>query len=143
MWSSTIAHNNLLNTGRTGDWGTHKLAHELSTYNGVPHGAALAILFPAWMRYVYMEDMEIFHKFAVRVFGVDSGSGNTESIVLEGIKRLTYFYKSLGLPTRLKDIGVGSEDIEEMAEKTQLFGPIGRFRILEKQDVVKIFEMAL
>ena len=102
MWASTLAHNNLLNTGRIGDWGCHKLAHELSTYCGVPHGAALAILFPAWMRYVYKVDMEIFYRFAVRVFDVDPGSGDRESIVLEGIERLISFSKSLGLPTHLK-----------------------------------------
>jgi alcohol dehydrogenase YqhD (iron-dependent ADH family) len=143
MWASTIAHNNLLNTGRMGDWGTHKLAHELSTYNGVPHGAALAILFPAWMKYVYKEEMDIFYKFATRVFDVNPESKDKESIVLEGIEKLLYFSKSLGLPTHLRDIDVGSEAIEEMAEKTQLFGPIGRFMELDKQDVVKIFELAI
>jgi alcohol dehydrogenase YqhD (iron-dependent ADH family) len=143
MWASTIAHNNLLNTGRMGDWGTHKLAHELSTYNGVPHGAALAILFPAWMKYVYKEDMDIFSQFASRVFDVNPESKDKESIVLEGIEKLSYFSKSLGLPTHLRDIDVDKEAIEDMAEKTQLFGPIGRFVELDKQDVVKIFELAI
>jgi len=143
MWASTIAHNNLLNTGRIGDWGTHKLAHELSTYSGVPHGAALAILFPAWMKYVYKEDMDIFQKFAVRVFDVYPEGKDMESIVLEGIDKLMHFSNSLGLPTHLTDIGMGSEAIEEMAEKTQLFGTIGRFMELDKQDVVRIFELAI
>jgi alcohol dehydrogenase YqhD (iron-dependent ADH family) len=95
------------------------------------------------MKYVYKEDMDIFHKFAVRVFGVDPENKDIESVVLEGIDKLLYFSKSLGLPTHLRDIDVGSEAIEEMAEKTQLFGPIGRFMELDKQDVVKIFEMAI
>ena len=69
--------------------------------------------------------------------------GDRESIVLEGIERLISFSKSLGLPTRLRDIGVGSEGIEEMAEKTQLFGPIGRFMELKKNDVENIYRMAL
>jgi alcohol dehydrogenase YqhD (iron-dependent ADH family) len=143
MWASTLAHNNLLNTGRIGDWGSHKLAHELSTYCGVPHGAALAIIFPAWMKYVYKEDMDIFHKFAVRVFDVNPEQENAEDAVLEGIKRLISFYKGLGLPTCLRDIGVGKEVLDEMAEKTQLFGSIGRFKELDKQDVINIFEIAL
>jgi alcohol dehydrogenase YqhD (iron-dependent ADH family) len=95
------------------------------------------------MKYVYKEDMEIFRKFAVRVFDVGSGQGTTEEIVLEGIKRLISFYSSLGLPTSLEDIGVGKEGLDGMAKKTQLFGPIGRFRELDKQDVLNIFETAL
>jgi len=143
MWASTIAHNNLLNTGRIGDWATHKLAHELSIYNGVLHGAALAILFPAWMKYVYREDMDIFHKFATRIFDIDAGSKDWESIILEGIERLAAFSKSLGLPTRLKDIGESMEGIEEMAEKTQRFGPIGKFKVLNRSDAENIYRLAL
>ncbi len=72
MWAGNLAHNDLLSTGRTGDWGSHKIAHELSTFCGVPHGAALAIIFPAWMKYTYKKDIKVFYKFAVRVFDIDS-----------------------------------------------------------------------
>ena len=30
MWAGTIAHNNLLNTGRVGDWASHDIEHEIS-----------------------------------------------------------------------------------------------------------------
>ncbi len=143
MWAASLAHNDLLSTGRTGDWGTHKLAHELSTYYGTPHGAAMAIMFPAWMKYVYKEDMEIFYKFAVRVFDIDPGSGTQENIVLEGIERLESFFKSLGLPISLEDIGAGEEGFEEMAEKTMLFGSIGKYMELDKKDVLNIYKLAL
>ena len=143
MWAGNLAHNDLLSTGRTGDWGTHKLAHELSTYYDTPHGAAMAIMFPAWMKYVYREDMEIFYKFAIKVFDIDPGSGTQENIVLEGIERLVSFFKSLGLAISLDDIGAGEEGFEEMAEKTMLFGPIGKYMELKKQDVLNIYKLAL
>ena len=143
MWAGNLAHNDLLSTGRTGDWGTHKLAHELSTYYDTPHGAAMAIMFPAWMKYVYREDMEIFYKFAIRVFDIGPYSGTQENIVLEGIERLVSFFKSLGLPISLDDIGAGEEGFEEMAEKTMLFGPIGKYMELKKQDVLNIYKLAL
>ena len=143
MWASTIAHNNLLNTGRIGDWGTHKLAHELSTYNGVPHGAALAILFPAWMKYVYKEDMDIFHKFAVRVFDIDPCFGSKQEIALKGIESLQDFFKSMGLPVTLGDLDIGDEGFEEMAEKTQLFGPIGKYMKLDRDDVINVYRLAI
>ncbi|MCJ7472765.1 MAG: iron-containing alcohol dehydrogenase, partial [Actinobacteria bacterium] len=102
-----------------------------------------AIIFPAWMKYVYKEDIEVFHKFAVRVFDIDPSSGTQESIVLEGIERLVSFFKNLDLPTSLKDIGAGEEGFEEMAEKTMLFGPIGKYMELKKQDVLNIYKLAL
>ena len=95
------------------------------------------------MKYVYREDMEIFYKFALRVFGVDPDSGTRENIVLEGIGRLVSFFKNLGLPTSLEDIGAGEEGFEEMAEKTMLFGPIGKYMELKKRDVLNIYKLAL
>ena len=64
-------------------------------------------------------------------------------MILEGIERLSSFSKSLGLPTRLKDIGEDDRGIEEMADKTQRFGPIGKFKTLKKADVENIFRLAL
>lgn len=143
MWAGNLAHNGLLETGRTGDWGSHKLAHELSTFYGTPHGKAMAIIFPAWIKYVYRKDIEVFYKFAVKVFDIDPSNGTQESIVLGGIERLMSFFKSLGLPVSLKDIGAGDEGFEEMAEKTMLFGPIGKHIELNKQDVLNIYKLAL
>jgi alcohol dehydrogenase len=143
MWTGNLAHNGLLNTGRIGDWGSHKLAHELSTLYDIPHGTAVAIIFPAWMKYVYREDIEVFQKFALKVFDIDPLFGNRENIVLEGIERLISFFKSIGLPTSLEDIGIGEEGFEEMAEKTMLFGPIGKYMELNKQDVLNIYNLAL
>lgn len=142
MWASTIAHNGILDTGRTGDWASHKLAHELSSMYGIAHGATLSVIFPAWIRYVYKEDLDLFYKFAVRVFGVDACFGSREYIIEKGINSLIDFYNSLDLPTSLSALEIGDDRFEEMAEKTQLFGPIGRFKKLDKKDVIKIYEIA-
>ncbi len=143
MWAGNLAHNGLLSTGRTGDWGSHKIGHELSTCYGVPHGSSLSIVFPAWIKYVYKKDTGMFYKFAVRVFGVDPCFGTRESIVHEGIERLESFYRKLGLPTSLGDIGAGKERFKEMAEKATLYGPIGNYIRLEMQDVINIYRLAL
>ncbi len=66
MWAGTVAHNNLLDTGRIGDWASHQIEHELSALYDIAHGAGLAIVFPAWMKYVYRADMSRFVQFAVR-----------------------------------------------------------------------------
>ena len=60
MWTGTLAHNNLLDRGRIGDWGSHNIEHELSGLYDIAHGAGLAIVFPAWMKYVYREQVDRF-----------------------------------------------------------------------------------
>ncbi|MDR1100301.1 MAG: iron-containing alcohol dehydrogenase, partial [Treponema sp.] len=56
MWAGSIAHNNLLGTGRIGDWASHAIEHELSALFDMAHGAGLAIIFPAWITYNIKEN---------------------------------------------------------------------------------------
>lgn len=74
MWASTIAHNGFLGTGRVEDWASHAIEHELSGIYDVAHGAGLAVVFPAWMQYVYKKNLNRFSQFTVRVWDSDGGS---------------------------------------------------------------------
>ena len=144
MWTGTIAHNDSLSTGRIGDWASHKIEHELSGETDIAHGAGLAIVFPAWMKYVYKHDVNRFVQFAVRVWDVDLSYNSPEDIALEGIKRLTGFFKSMGLPTNLKEGNIPESKIEEMANKCTDNGTetVGNFVKIGKDDVVKILNLA-
>ena len=142
MWASTIAHNDFLSTGRTGDWGSHKIAHELSSMYDIAHGSSLAIIFPAWMKHVYKNDMKRFYQFSVRVFDIDPCFGTMEDIIMRGIEKLQDFFKRLELPLTLKDLSIGKDKFEEMAGKVMGFGPIGQFVELKKEDIVKIYELS-
>lgn len=144
MWASTIAHNNWLSTGRIADFGSHKIEHELSAIYDVPHGAGLAVIFPAWMKYVYKHDVDRFVKFATRVWGVDMDFDNPERTVLEGIERLKSFFRSLGLPVTLEELGIPYDRLEEMAAKCTKDDTmkVGNFVKLNKADVLNIFELA-
>ena len=143
MWAGTIAHNNLLNTGREGDWGSHSIEHELSAVYDVTHGAGLAVVFPAWMKYVYKHDIDRFAQFAVRVFGVDHSFFSPEKTALEGVARLIAYFKSVGLPTTLAELGVVDDRFEEMAAKCTEYGPVGRFVPLDKDGVAAVFRLAV
>jgi len=144
MWASTIAHNDLLSTGRIGDWASHAIEHELSGIYDVAHGAGLAVVFPAWMKYVYKENIDKFVQFAVRVWNVDMDFEDPERTALEGIERLKNFYRSIGLPTTLKELGIPSDRLEEMAAKCTVDDTrtTGNFKQLNKQDVLNILKMA-
>jgi alcohol dehydrogenase YqhD (iron-dependent ADH family) len=144
MWASTVAHNDLLGTGRVGDWATHIIEHELSGLYDVPHGAGLAVLFPSWMRHVYKHRLDIFVQFAVRVWNVEPDFQDPEKTALEGIERLKAFFRRIGLPTTLRELGVRDDRLEEMALRCTNSGAsrIGSFVKLGKEDVLSILRNA-
>ncbi|MFH1879202.1 MAG: iron-containing alcohol dehydrogenase, partial [Bacillota bacterium] len=96
MWAGALAHNSLLDTGRIGDWCTHRLSHEISALYGLAHGAALAVLFPAWMKVALRQNPRKIAQFAVDVFGVAQVFGGETEIALEGVRRLEAAYRSFG-----------------------------------------------
>lgn len=143
MWSATVAHNGMIACGRIADWSSHRIEHEISAIYDITHGAGMAIIFPAWMKYVKDANIEVFVNFATKVFGVEE-KGSKEEIALEGIKRLEEFFKSLGLKTTLKESGINDEHFEDMAQKA-LGGSetLGRFKKLTKEDIVSILKRSL
>lgn len=142
MWAGTIAHNDLLSTGRIGDWATHDIEHELSGIYDIAHGAGLSVIFPAWMKYVYKNNIQKFAQFAVRVWGSEIYFDDEERVALEGIRKLESFYKDIGLPTRLTDLNIFEDRFEEMAKKCVDRGLIGNFVKLDKNDIVNIYKLA-
>lgn len=144
MWAGTIAHNNLLDTGRIGDWASHDIEHELSGIYDIPHGVGLAIIFPSWMRYTLSHDPARFAQFAARVWNVEPYFFDTNRVAEEGIQRLSSFWSSLGLPSRLADLGIGPENLSLMADKCTSGDTktVGRFVELRKSDIEAIYTAA-
>ncbi len=145
MWAGMVAHNNLCGVGRDQDWASHDMEHELSAVYDCAHGAGLAVVFPAWMTYVYRHDINRFADLAVRVWGCDMDNRNPENTALAGIEELRKFLKSIGMPLTLKELGASEKDIEKMAE-TACYGDggsgtIGSFVPLQKEDVIKIYNL--
>lgn len=143
MWTGAVAHNGFLNTGRVGDWASHKIEHELSAIYDVAHGAGLAVVFPAWMEYVYKNDIKRFAQFASKVWDVDDSFCSTEVRALEGIKRLKNFFQSIGMPVSLKELGIHDDRFEEMADKCTNSGiTVGNLVKLSNADVLNILRLA-
>ncbi|HOQ76836.1 MAG TPA: iron-containing alcohol dehydrogenase [Thermoclostridium sp.] len=144
MWTATVAHNNLLGTGRDEDWASHDIEHEISGIYDIAHGAGLAIVFPAWMKYVYKHDIERFAQFAVRVWDVEYNFRNPEETALKGIEKLKAFFSSIGLPVSLSEAGIDDSRLEEMADKCTSSDThtVGGFVKLNKQAVYEILKLA-
>lgn len=144
MWAGTLAHNTLLHTGRVGDWGSHKVEHELSAAFDIAHGAGLSIVFPAWMKYAVRQYPKKLAQFATDVFDVPACFGSEEEIALEGVSRLEAFYRSLALPTRLSEAGIVGADYEALAARALPTeqSTVGEYIRLYRQDIVAIYRLA-
>jgi alcohol dehydrogenase YqhD (iron-dependent ADH family) len=144
MWAGTIAHNNLLNTGRVGDWGSHDIEHEISGIYDVAHGAGLAVVFPAWMKHVLDHDLDRFVQWSARVWNVELDIFDKEATARAGIARLEAFFHSIGLGTTLASLKVGTDRIDEMARKATDGDTrrIGNFVKLDSAQVAKVLKLA-
>lgn len=143
MWTAIVAHNGLLAVGRNQDWATHAIGAQLSAQYNAVHGSTLSVLFPCWATYVYKENIPRFVQFANRVFGVEVDFYNQEKTALEGIERLREFFRFLGAPLTLKEIGVDTDEkFSKMAEDACRFGSIGGLKALNQEDVETIYRMA-
>ncbi|MBQ3078976.1 MAG: iron-containing alcohol dehydrogenase [Clostridia bacterium] len=144
MWTGTLAHNNTCGVGREGDWASHQIEHELSAMYDVAHGAGLAVVFPAWMRYNLDHDVNRFAQFAVNVYGVEMNFDNPRETALRGIERHEAFLKSIGMPLTFKELGAKTEDIPAMAKNVKRGpdGKTGQFVKLDTKEIEEIFRIA-
>ena len=144
MWTGTIAHNNILDTGRLGDWASHDIEHELSGMFDIAHGAGLAIIIPAWMKFVYNHDVERFAQFAERVFGVERDYSDPEKTALEGIFRIEQHFKRMGMAVRLSEVDIKEDSFEAMADKATAgdSATLGQFVKLDKKAIIEILKLA-
>ncbi len=114
MWASSLSHNGLTGCGRENALPVHQLEHALSgEYDQIAHGAGLAMLFPAWAKYIYKHNISRFAQFARRVW--DCPDEDDETAALSGIEKMAEYFKKLGMPTRLSDFGLDEGCIERLS----------------------------
>ena len=144
MLAGTIAHNGIVGVGRAQDWNSHRIEHELSGLYDCAHGAGLAVVMPAWMKYVYKRNTPLFVQMATRVFGCKLDEESPSKTAEEGIQCFKNFVKSIGMPTTLEEVGGKEEDIPILVEKLGLNGEkTGGFVNLSEEDITKILESTL
>ena len=143
MWAGMVAHNGLVGVGRSQDWNSHGLEHELSALYDCAHGAGLAVVMPAWMEFVYKHDVMRFCQMATRIFGCEMNYEAPEVTALEGIRRFRSFLHGIGMPVNFEELGAKEEDIPLLAEKLGLGdGRTGGFVQLSTKDAEDIYRIA-
>ncbi|NEU03440.1 iron-containing alcohol dehydrogenase [Clostridium senegalense] len=139
-FAATLALNGLNGLGRLGDWSSHSIEHSLSVLNDISHGAGLAIIMPAWMKYVYKEDICKFAKMGRNIFNINEC--DDEKAALSAIEALKNYYKEIGAPTTLKEVGVSFKDLDFVADNAAMSAPLGTFKKLNREDIYKILQIA-
>ena len=141
--AGTFAHCGFFGLGHEEDWACHGMEHALSGWvDTITHGAGLAILTPAWMRYVWSEDPERFVRFAERVMGVTPMATDEATIEL-GIAKLFAFIQQMGLPTAIHEVTSEKPDFDRLADLSFGKGHLGGFKKLTHEDAVNIFQSVI
>lgn len=145
MWASTVSHNNLTELGRAKRTFTgHRIEHDISgVHDNVTHGAGLATVFPAWCLYEAPCDYGRFASLMREVW--DAKSTDDAEAVKEGVANMRAFYKSIGMPTTMSELGVDPSEYEYISGLTTNGGanPIPSFRgVLTQEDIINIYKLA-
>lgn len=145
MWAGMMAHNNSCGVGRTQDWTSHDVEHELSAVYDCAHGAGLAVVMPAVMTYNMKHDVMRFAQAATRVWGCQMNFRNPEETAKAGIEAFRDFLISIGMPRNFEELGAKEEDIEKLAHAACYGdvrdGVIGGFVPLKESDVAAIYKL--
>jgi alcohol dehydrogenase YqhD (iron-dependent ADH family) len=141
----TIGEEVVGNTGCLGDWTSHMIEQAISAIYDMAHGAGLAVVFPAWMKYTLTRNREQFAQFAVRVWNVEYDFENPEATAREGIHRLEYFYCCLVMPLTLRELQVPEDRLEEMAAKALIpwMSSGGAVSKLSQTDILAVLKLAV
>ena len=144
MWAGMVCHNDMMGVGRKQDWNSHHLEHVLSALYDCAHGAGLAVIMPAWMRYCAdHHDGLRMAQMAVRVFGCQMDFADPRRTALEGIAAFRAFLKSMGMPLTFAEIGADPADIPKLVEMNHVGGGVtGGYVGLTSDAIREIYEIA-
>ena len=145
MWAGSLSHNGLTGLGGIRDFTVHQLGHALSEKYDVYHGESLSSVWASWARYAMPSDPARFARYAENVWGLREPT--QEQTALAGIAATEAFFRSIGAPVCFAELPTGKlsqDELEDLAmrctyRKTRT---IGAFRVLNYDDILKIYCMA-
>ena len=147
MWAGTVAHNNTCGVGRSQDWLSHCIEHELSALYDCAHGAGLAVTMPAVFTYEMSHNVMRFAQVAVRVWGCQMDFAHPEVTAKAGIEAFRNFLISIGMPKNFEELGAKEEDIPKLVDVLcngdGRNGTISGFITLNEEECAKIYKMMI
>ena len=147
MWAGTMAHTNAVGVGRSQDWLSHTIEHELSALYDCAHGAGLAVTMPAVFTYEMSHNVMRFAQVAVRVWGCQMDFAHPEVTAKAGIEAFRNFLISIGMPKNFEELGAKEEDIPKLVDVLcngdGRKGTISGFITLNEEECAKIYKMMI
>lgn len=138
MWGATLALNRSLGLGKDQDWMTHALEHALSAFYDIPHGAGLAIMHPAYLRWILPNATARLMRFAKEVWDIEQGTMSDADYALAGIEALEAYFKEIGAPSRLEEVGIPQESLPHIANSCVRYPTA--YSNLTAEDALAIYE---
>ena len=139
MWDAVMAENRIIKLGKRTDFQCHQMEHQLGAYTDCNHGAALAVLRPAYYRHIYKSGLEKFKRFAVEIWGISPEGKTDEEIARTGIDALENFIREIGLPATLQEVGVDENtDLKQIADSCMVV--TGSYKKMTREEILEIFK---
>lgn len=147
MWASSLSHNDLTGCGKPRYFPVHKLEHPVSAlHDRVSHGAGLSVLFPAWAKFILERDIDVmkFAQLANRVWGVEMNYDHPERTAAQGIETMKTYFREIGMPVTLAELGLKPEDYEAIINLTTKNGTatVKSYLPLGKEEIRAIYKLA-
>lgn len=146
MWASSLSHNGLTGCGHRHTFTVHKLEHDISgLHDHVAHGAGLSVLFPAWAKAVYLQDVRKFAQLAVRVWGCEMNFDHPERTALRGIRAMQAYFKEIGMPITLPELDVYPKDYGAIVSLTTANGTksaLSCYGEMNREKILEIYKIA-
>lgn len=140
MWCATMGLNKILALSKEQDWEVHMIEHQLGAYTDCPHGIGLAIISPAYYRYIFKHYPAKFVRFAKNIWNINDNGKTGEQVALEGIQCLEDFFHELGIPSTLREVGATEEMLPLIANSTI---PGGGYLKLSAEDILNVLNACL
>lgn len=142
---ASLAHNGTLELGRTPDWASHRIEHELSGQYNITHGEGMALVLVAYIKYMADKAPKKFAQLANRVFDIDYHDYTEKEMALILAEKLNEFFKKLNLRTTLTEFGIGKEHFNDMAMRATNndTSTCGHYIPIHAKEFVEILEMAV
>ncbi len=135
-WTATLGLNGISGVAlKGGDWGSHRIEHGISALHPeVAHGAGLAVVFPAWIKYVSNENPVLFSRWAKNIWNADS--------VDEALNNMKKQFFNWNAPISLRNLGIREDEIFDITENAIRIGSIGVLKNFNFDDIVNILKIA-
>ncbi|MDC7235262.1 MAG: iron-containing alcohol dehydrogenase [Spirochaetales bacterium] len=145
MWAGALAWNGLANAGLEGAHiPSHMFEHPLSGLYDIPHGAGLAVVMPAWLKFMKDRISRRIILFGKKILGIENLDESDPSAACDTvIGAFEEFIRSIGCPLSLSETGIDSPDIQELTKQVNALSVLWNIQGYSDKDIAEIYELCL